>query len=76
MLRTHLHLRVGPSWNLNHHIQDRLLLIGIQWDIVEGRARLAILLNPDAVFEGVGSADLAGGVDGGGLAIVAFLGDR
>jgi len=42
---------------------------------VERRARLAILLDVDAVLEGVGGVDLAGSVDGSRLAGVALLGD-
>jgi len=72
---TYLHLSISPSWHLNNHVEDGLLLIGIQRDVVERRARLAILLDVDAVLEGVGGVDLAGSVDGGRLAGVALLGD-
>jgi len=74
-LSTYLHLSIGPSWHLNNHVEDSLLLICVQRDVVEGRARLAILLDVDAVLEGVGGVDLAGSVDGGRLAGVALLGD-
>ena len=74
-LSTYLHLSIGPSWHLNNHVEDGLLLIGIQRDVVERRARLAILLDVDAVLEGVGGVDLAGCVDGSRLAGVALLGD-
>ena len=57
---THLHLRVGPAGDLDDHVEDGLLLVGIQRDVVEGRDGLAILLDVDAVLEGVGSANLAG----------------
>lgn len=50
---THLLLSVRPSWNLDHHVQDRLLLIGIQRDVMERRDRLAILLDVAAVVESV-----------------------
>lgn len=61
---THLHLGVGPAGHLNDHVEDRLLLVGIQRDVVEGRDGHAILLDEDAVFEGVGGANLPGSVDG------------
>lgn len=59
---THLHLRVGPAGHLNNHVEDSLLLVGVQRDIVEGRDGHAILLNVDAVLKGVGGANLAGRV--------------
>jgi hypothetical protein len=63
---THLHLRIRPAGDLDDHVEDRLLLIGIEGDVVEGRDGDAILLDEDAVLEGVGSADLAGSVWAGG----------
>lgn len=75
-LSTYLHLGIGPSWHLNNHVEDSLLLVGVQRNVVERRARLAILLDVDAVLESVGGVDLAGSVDGGRLAGVALLGDR
>lgn len=30
-----LHLCVGPSGNLDDHVQDGLLLIGVEWDVME-----------------------------------------
>lgn len=57
---SHLHLRIGPARDLNDHVEDGLLLIGIQRDVVEGRDGDAILLDVDAVLEGVRRADLAG----------------
>lgn len=59
---THLLLGVGPAGDLDNHVQDGLLLIGIERNVVEGRDRDAILLDEDAVVKGVGSADVAGGV--------------
>lgn len=59
---THLHLCVGPAGHLNNHVEDRLLLVGIQRDVVPWRDELAVLLNEDAVLERVGRADSAGGV--------------
>jgi hypothetical protein len=61
---THLHLAIGPARDLNDHVQDGLLLVGVQRDIVEGRDGHAILLDVDAVLQRVGAADLAGLVGG------------
>lgn len=55
---TYFHLSIGPSRNLNDHVQDGVLLIGIQRNIVEGRDRLAIFGDVDAVLQGVWSSDL------------------
>lgn len=63
---THLLLGIGPARDLHNHVEHGLLLIGVQWDVVEGRDRHAILFNVDAVLEGVWCADLANGVCGGG----------
>src|SRR5258706_502169 len=41
----HLKLAIGPSGDLNYHVQDSLLLIGIQRNVVEGRDWNSILLN-------------------------------
>jgi len=35
LLLAYLHLGIGPSWNLDDHVQDSLLLIGIQGDVVK-----------------------------------------
>ena len=51
---THLHLSIGPARNLNNHVENGLLLVGIQGDIMEWRNRDAIFLNEDAVLESVG----------------------
>jgi len=48
---THLLLGIAPSWDLDDHVQDRLLLVGVQGHVVEGRDGHAILLNVDSVFE-------------------------
>lgn len=58
----HLKLGVGPARNLNHHVQDGLLGIGVQGNIVERRDGDAILLDVHPVLEGVGGSDLADGV--------------
>ena len=55
---THLELSIGPPGNLHDHVQNGLLLIGIEGDVVEGRDRLAILLDENAMLEGVGGANL------------------
>ena len=47
---TNLHLCVGPSWDLNDHVKEGLLLIGKQGDIMEGGDGAAVLLNVDTVI--------------------------
>lgn len=61
-MATHFHLRIRPARHLDDHVEDRLLLVGVQRDVVEGRDGHTILLDEDAVLEGVGGANLAGGV--------------
>lgn len=61
----YLLLGVGPARNLNDHVQDGLLLVGVEGDVVEGGDGLAILLDEDTVLEGVRSTDGADGVLGG-----------
>lgn len=65
-LGTDLELGVGPAGDLDDHVQDGLLLVGVEGDVVEGRDGDAILLDVDAVLEGVGRSDLAHLVGGGG----------
>jgi len=55
-------LRIRPSWDLNDHVQDRLLLVGIQGDIVKWRDGLAILLDVAAVVKSVWLPDCTWGV--------------
>lgn len=55
-------LGVGPAGDLNNHVEDGLLGVGIEGDVVEGGDGDAILLDVHAVLEGVGGADLADGV--------------
>jgi hypothetical protein len=62
---THLHLRVGPAGDLDDHVEDGLLLVGIQRNVVPCRDGLAVLLDEDAVLKRVGRCDLAGGVSHG-----------
>ena len=64
---TYLLLGVGPAGDLDDHVQDGLLLVGVERDVVEGRDGHAILLDVDAVLESVRSADLAGGEDARGV---------
>lgn len=59
---SYLLLGVGPAGDLNNHVEDVLLLIGVERDVVEGRDGLAIALDEDAVLQGVGLANLANGV--------------
>jgi hypothetical protein len=59
---SYLLLGVGPAGDLNDHVQDALLLIGVEGDIVEGRDGLAILLDVDTVLQRVRLGNLANGV--------------
>ena len=62
----YLHLGIGPAGHLNDHVEDRLLLVGVEGDVVPWRDELAVLLDEDAVLERVGCGNLAGGVRHGG----------
>lgn len=59
MVKTYLHLAIGPARDLDNHVQDRLLLVGVQGNIVEGRDGHAILLNIYAVLQRIGAPDLS-----------------
>lgn len=61
-LRAHLKLAVGPSRNLDNHVQDGLLLVGIERNVVKGGHGDAILLDVDAVLQSVLGGNLADGV--------------
>lgn len=54
-----LKLSISPSRNLNNHVQDGLLLVGIEGNIVEGGDGNAILFDVDTVLQGVWSGNLA-----------------
>jgi hypothetical protein len=73
MRGTHLHLRVGPAGNLDNHVEDRLLLVGVERDVVPWRNELAVLLDEDAVLERVGRGHFADSVRHG---VYALLGSR
>jgi len=51
------HLGIGPAGNLDDHVEDAIVPICKERDVMERRDDLAVLLDVDAVFEGVGSAD-------------------
>ena len=69
LLLTCLQLGVGPSRDLNDHIHDCLLLIGIERDIVEGRDRGAIHFSIATVVEGVLWGDLTSTELGGAFTV-------
>ena len=54
---SYLLLGIGPTGNLDDHVEDGLLLVGEQRNVVEGRDWLAIFLEVDAVLEGVRGGD-------------------
>ena len=56
------HLGVGPSGNLDNHVQDSLGLISEQGNVVESRDGLAVLLEEDSVLERVGGLGYRGHV--------------
>ena len=62
----YLLLGVGPARDLDDHVQDGLLLIGVEGDVVEGRDGHAILLDVNTVLQRKGLGDLADGVRHGG----------
>lgn len=62
----YLLLGVGPSRDLNDHVQDGLLSIGVEGDVVEGRDGLAILLDINTVLQRVRLGNLANGIRHGG----------
>lgn len=60
VVKTCLHLAIGPPRDLNDHVQDGLLLVGVQGDIMERGDGHAILLDIDAVLKSVWAGDLSG----------------
>jgi len=58
----YLLLGVGPARNLDDHVQDGLLLVGVEGNVVEGRDGDAILLDVDTVLQRVRLSDLADSV--------------
>lgn len=63
---SYLLLGVGPTGDLDNHVQNGLLLIGVEGDVVERRDGHAILLNIDTVLQRKGLGDLADGESHGG----------
>lgn len=63
-ISSYLHLSIGPAGHLNDHVEDGLLWVGIERDIVERRDGLAILLDKDAVLQGIWGSNLPDGVIG------------
>ena len=47
-----LHLGVGPAGDLDHHVQDAIVLVGEEGDVVEGRDDAAVLLDVHPVLCG------------------------
>lgn len=62
--RTDLLLGIGPARDLDNHVEDGLLLIGVERDVVEGRQGHAVLLDVHAVLQRVGRGHLADAVLG------------
>lgn len=58
----YLLLGVGPAGDLNDHVQDGLLSIGVEGDVMEGRDGLAILLDINTVLQRERLGNLANGV--------------
>ena len=73
---TYFKLAIGPSRNLNNHVQDGLLLIGIQRNIVEGRNRYSIFFNIDTVIQCICRSSLSHRVGCRGFGVVTFLTNR
>jgi len=57
-------LGVGPTRNLNNHVQDTIVLVVKERNVVEGGKDGPVLFRIYAMFEGVGSTDDTGGVLG------------
>lgn len=71
----YLQLGISPPRDLDYHIQHRLLVIGIEWNIVERGDHNSILLNVDAVLQGIGSTNLPCSVGIGRTHLGLLLGE-
>jgi len=60
------HLGVGPTGDLDNHVEDAAVLIGEEGDVMEWGDDVAILLDVDTMPIGVCRTDGTGGVCGGG----------
>ena len=58
----HLHFGICPPRDLNYHVQHSLLVVGIKRNVVEWRYHDSILLNVDAVLQGIRSTNLPDGI--------------
>ena len=54
----YLHLGISPPRDLHYHVQHRLLVIGIEGNVVERGDHNSVLLNVDAVLQSIGSTNL------------------
>ncbi len=70
----HLHFCIGPTRHFDNHVEDRLLLIGVERDIMPWRDKLAILFGEDAVLQCVCRSNLAAGVRHFGQALLLVHG--
>jgi len=52
-----LALGVGPTGDLDDHVEDAMALVGKERNVVEGGDDGSVLFRVDAMFEGVGSTD-------------------
>jgi len=57
-----LHLSVRPARDLYDHVEDTIALIYEEWDVMEGRDDVAIVLEVHAMWEGVRGVDESGTV--------------
>ena len=73
---THLHFGIGPPWDFDNHVEDSLLIIGVERNIMKGRHGRSILFNEDAVFECIGRADFSDSIATRGVRVVAPLTNR
>lgn len=55
----HLQFGICPTRDLDNHVENGLLLVGVQRNVVEGRDGDAILLNVGSELAGVESSNLA-----------------